>query len=377
MEYQVSTVPLFPSLVAGVLPTIVYVFLIWRIDRYEKEPLRLLLVAFLWGAAPAVLLSIVLELAFDQPLALLSDLYRPLEYYGDFISMGIITPPIEEITKGVALLGLFVLARREFDGTLDGIIYGSLVGFGFAMTENVLYFVRAWQQDGLQGWGMVVFIRALVFGLNHAMYTSFTGVGFGLARYSRSRRQGTLYILAGLLAAILTHAIHNTFLSLEDMCMVSLVADWLGIGVVVVIILLTWRRERLWMTTQLAHEVRWGVLTEEQLQIILSRRRRWSKEWEALEATGMREARLWHKLADTAGELAFKTHQEQALGPEQATTRLIPQLRARIIQIRRELGDSAAADSVVCAQCGRPSPAADVPCPHCSVGRAEAIAGSE
>lgn len=369
MESQVGTVPLFPSLVAGILPTIVYVFLIWRIDRYEKEPLQLLLVAFLWGAAPAVLLSIVIELAFDQPLALLSNLYRPLAYYGDFISMGIITPPVEEIAKGLALLGLFMLARREFDGTLDGIIYGSLVGFGFAMTENVLYFVRSWQQDGLQGWGTVVFVRALVFGLNHAMYTSFTGVGFGLARYSRSRRRGALYILAGLLAAILAHAIHNTFLSFEDMCMVSLVADWLGVGVVFVIILLTRRRERLWMATQLADEVQWGVLTAEQLQIILSRRRRWSKEWKALEMAGVREARLWHKLADTAGELAFKTHQERMMGPEQATTRLISQLRARMIQIRRELGDNVAEDSVVCAQCGRPAPAAgDVPCPHCGAG---------
>lgn len=369
MESQVGTVSLFPSLLAGVLPTIVYVLLIWRIDRYEKEPLRLLLVAFLWGAAPAVLLSIMIELAFDQPLALLSNLYSPLENYGDFISMGIVTPPVEEAAKGLALLGLFMLARREFDGTLDGIIYGSLVGFGFAMSENVLYFVRSWQQDGLQGWGMVVLVRALVFGLNHAMYTSFTGVGFGLARYSRSRRRGAMYILGGLLAAILAHAIHNIFLSFEDLCLVSLVADWLGVGVVFVIILLTWRRERQWMTTQLADEVRWGVLTDEQLQIILSRRRRWTKEWEALEMAGVREARLWHKLADTAGELAFKTHQERTMGPEQATTRLISQLRARIIQIRRELGDSAAANSVVCAHCGRPSLAAgDTSCPHCGVG---------
>ena len=38
------------SLVASVVPTILYVLVIWRIDRYEKEPLKLLAAAFLWGA---------------------------------------------------------------------------------------------------------------------------------------------------------------------------------------------------------------------------------------------------------------------------------------------------------------------------------------
>jgi hypothetical protein len=62
------------SIMIGVVSTIVYALIIWRLDRYEREPLRLLVVAFLWGAIPAVLASALIEMAFDIPLeAMIAD----------------------------------------------------------------------------------------------------------------------------------------------------------------------------------------------------------------------------------------------------------------------------------------------------------------
>ncbi len=51
--------------------------------------------------------------------------------------------------KGLALVALFYLARQEFDGPLDGIVYGALIGFGFSMTENLLYFLHYPSYDSL------------------------------------------------------------------------------------------------------------------------------------------------------------------------------------------------------------------------------------
>ena len=51
----------------------------------------------------------------------------------------------EELSKGLAIFGMVVFLRREFDGVLDGIIYGVFVGIGFAATENVIYYLKNYQ----------------------------------------------------------------------------------------------------------------------------------------------------------------------------------------------------------------------------------------
>ena len=353
---------LFLSVLASVLPTLAYVLLIWRVDRYEKEPIRLLGIAFVWGALPAVAGSAILELLFDQPLMALSAGVRGL------MSMGMVTPVVEEALKGLALLGLFLLVRNEFDGVLDGVIYGSVIGFGFAMTENLLYFLGAWRDGGYGNWGTVVVMRSLVFGLNHAMYTSLTGVGFGLARYARTRSRRLLVLLTGLVAAIVLHAVHNAFLTLESLCLVSVLADWLGVLLVVVVVMLAWRRERRWLETGLAEEAACGLLTPLQLETIVSQRRRIAHEWQLLGIADRRQARLWREMAARATDLAFKKHQLRALGATPATADAIRSLRARIVEIRRAVGDSDVQDLAACECCGRPCrPSAAEGCAHCAI----------
>ena len=48
------------SILASVIPTILYVLLLWRLDRYEKEPIKLLAIAFFWGAVPATIAAAVI-----------------------------------------------------------------------------------------------------------------------------------------------------------------------------------------------------------------------------------------------------------------------------------------------------------------------------
>lgn len=321
------------SIIAGVLPTVAYVLLIWWIDRYEKEPIKLLVAAFLWGAVPAILASVLIEVMLDVPLGALSG-----DWHG-FLSASLVAPPIEEAFKGAALLGVYSLARQEFDGVLDGIIYGSIIGFGFAMTENIFYFWSAQEGNDVLHWATVVFGRALAFGLNHAMFTSFTGIGLGLARYVRSPLRRWATILLSLTAATVAHMLHNAFAS-SGLCLVSFVLDWAGVLVILVVIVLTWRRERMWLTTQLAAEVEAGVLTQAQYDVIVSRRRRIIREWRALGSSGVRRARLWGKLTSAATELAFKKHQRAAVNDGAAHDSAIAALRHRILEISARLGES-------------------------------------
>ena len=52
-------------------------------------------------------------------------------------------PFVEETLKGAVLVGLLWRRRQEFDGPTDGIIYAAMVGLGFAMIENVGYYINA------------------------------------------------------------------------------------------------------------------------------------------------------------------------------------------------------------------------------------------
>jgi RsiW-degrading membrane proteinase PrsW (M82 family) len=324
---------LLGSVAAGVIPTLLYVLVIWRIDRYEKEPLGLLTAAFMWGAAPAILVSAVAELALDSSLALLSPGQQQL------VSASLVAPPIEEITKGLALWGLYTLARREFDGVLDGIIYGSIVGLGFAMTENVFYFMGAWQQGGLNQWGIVVLARALAFGFNHAFFTSCTGIGFGLARYRCSKFEGAVVVLLGLGVAIVTHLLHNFFVSAGGLCLLSFALDWSGVLILLAIVALAWSRERTILTTQLPEEVTSGLLTASQLETMVSHRERLKRQWQLLGVSGLEQARIYRQIVATATELAFKKHQQAHMGDERDNGALVAGLRAKLADLKARLAE--------------------------------------
>jgi RsiW-degrading membrane proteinase PrsW (M82 family) len=172
----------------------------WWADRYEREPLWLLTVAFLWGAVPAIIFTVITGLFIGGSL---EEGSTSIFYYC------IEAPIVEEFVKGLAVLGLFVFHRKQFDGVLDGLVYGALVGFGFSMTEDFLYYVSALSEGGLAGLLPVMVLRGVFFALNHSVYTGLLGIGFGLASVSRSGFKRAMWPILGFAAAVICHSLHN------------------------------------------------------------------------------------------------------------------------------------------------------------------------
>ncbi len=239
---------------AAVIPTLIYVLIFYWADRYEREPTWLLIVAFGWGAGPAILASLAGEVLLQGPLLAAPDV-------ADLGLMGaaLVAPVIEEVVKWLALLAIFYFKRHEFDGPLDGLIYGALVGFGFAMTENIFYFMGAYGDGGYAGLASLIFVRSLLFGMNHAFYTAFSGIGLGLARDANRRSTGALWAGTGLLAAIGAHALHNLAATLSQInlgaLLISLMLAAANLGLIIIVVMLSWRQEQAVIRTQLADEV--------------------------------------------------------------------------------------------------------------------------
>ncbi|GBD22083.1 hypothetical protein HRbin28_02557 [bacterium HR28] len=196
-------------LIGGVLAVIVAplyaVFLLW-LDPLEHEPPWLLLIALLWGAGVGTLVGGFSTLALD---VIARGLFGASEAISDAASTVIFAPVTEELAKGAFLLFLFAFARHEFDDVVDGIVYGGLVGLGFAVVEDFSYYLMTLAEEGLAATGVLFVIRGLLTGFGHPFYTALTGLGCGLARSTRSVSLRVLAPIGGLAAAMFFHALWN------------------------------------------------------------------------------------------------------------------------------------------------------------------------
>jgi protease PrsW len=339
MDQALLIIPL--SVLATALPTAAYVSVVWWLDRYEKEPIWLMAGAFLWGAVPAVVASLVAELIAGVPSGLLGG------SLASTIDSSLSAPIIEEVAKGLAVLLLFLAFHGEFDDVMDGIVYGAMVGFGFAMTENVLYFLSAYSTGGLANWESVVFLRSVVFGLNHALYTSIAGAGLGLARFYRSSAKRVAVPLLALFLAVSLHSIHNLFAQLNDVVcgavLVSVVSDWSGVLVMLFVAAATWRKEKSWITVELADEVRMGTLTPAEYVTAQSTWQRTRARWDALNTNGIGGYRRVGLAYQLLTDLAFKKRQARLMGDETGNFAEMQRLRQQIAQIRYDAGQMAPA----------------------------------
>jgi RsiW-degrading membrane proteinase PrsW (M82 family) len=326
------------SVLATLVPSVAVIVVLWWLDRYEKEPLWLLSIVFFWGAVPTIILSLLAQLFVDAPLeaALGHSILYPLA------NMSIVAPLTEETFKALILLALFAFYRQEFNGVMDGILYGALVGFGFSVVEDVFYLMRGLTAGGGWGeWGATVALRVGLYNLNHSMFTACVGVGFGLALGARQRWQRWLYPLLGWMVAIVLHGIHNGGIVLADAtsgvsCLILTFVDWMGVlGMAALIWIATGREKRRF--EELVSEVEAGAITPGEYLIASTIRIRFRHGWHVLTAYGPLTWLKWNRYVQMIVDLAYRKHTSRVVGESATNDASIVRLRQRIAEVRPEL----------------------------------------
>jgi RsiW-degrading membrane proteinase PrsW (M82 family) len=188
------------GLVLALIPLAIVFFGVRIIDRWDPEPRSLIAFAIAWGGVAAVGITLLVDLGITLMVGL-----RPEE-----MAAVIQAPLVEEIAKGLGILIIFLVGRRTFDGPVDGIVYGALIGAGFAFTENIQYFAISLIQGGGEQLTATFVMRGLLSPFAHAMFTALTGFAMGLA----ARRHASTGVVIGagalgLLGAMLLHGFWN------------------------------------------------------------------------------------------------------------------------------------------------------------------------
>lgn len=300
--FETGAVPLLIGMVSATIPVPIYVVLVLWIDRYEAEPLWMLTTAFLWGALPAVFIAFVLNTTGAIVVSTATDSIEAGHTFGAVIS----APIVEECAKALILFIFFFWKKDEFDGVIDGIMYASMVGLGFAMTENIQYYGRAVM--GETGLPLVFIIRGMFAPFSHPLFTSLTGIGLGLARQTNNLAVKIVTPVLGLLAAIFMHSIWNgsgaifgggVFLLTYILIMVP------AFVILLVIIILGLRREGQLVREFLLPDLHAGLFNQNEYSQLCTIRGRMGASYNAFSKGGVAHWRACRQLNQLGSELAF------------------------------------------------------------------------
>jgi RsiW-degrading membrane proteinase PrsW (M82 family) len=308
------------SLIAAVFPMVGFVIVVWWMDRYDREPVSLIGLNFLWGAFGAVALAIIGSILLIAGIANLIKGKEEIE----LLSTVAVAPVVEESAKGLFLL--VTATSRRFDNVTDGAVYGASIGFGFGMTENFLYFLSF---PLAEAWIILVIIRTFFSAVMHAMATGVLGAFVGFAKF-RPRRQQLFLWWFGWLIAVGFHVVWNSSVSFEGGFGYGVLFIIVGICILLALFQISLLYEHRVLLRELGEESLIDIIPVDHVTILSSFRRRKRGGWCPPGVNRKAYIRL-------ATELAFRKHQSRICQPSKRELYLddVGKLRERILMLRR------------------------------------------
>lgn len=180
--------------ILALAPVLIIAAFIYYRDKYEKEPVLLLLKSL--GAGILIILPVIFV---ERGLSLIIP-YLPKKieaFYTAFIVAGF----TEEGFKYLAFF-LVIWRNKNFNEKFDGIVYAVFISLGFAAVENVSYVLQYGETTG--------YIRALASVPAHALFGVTMGYYFGLAKFYIGQRK--LFLLRAILYPVILHGIFDFIL---------------------------------------------------------------------------------------------------------------------------------------------------------------------
>ncbi len=210
-------------LALSILPVILLMIFIYRADKYQKEPIKSLAKAFIGGMI-AIPLDILLVNLIN------SVIYSNTVFHTAFMNAGL----PEELSKFIIFM-IFIWRDKNFDEYMDGIVYATFIGLGFACVENVMYVFGA-STESLQTGVATGVVRGLLSVPGHFLFGVLMGYFLSMAKFHKEKRG--MYLLIALLLAAAGHGLFDWLLMVSE-------ALGPGIGTIIYLAFL-WGDIKLW-----------------------------------------------------------------------------------------------------------------------------------
>lgn len=182
-------------LAAALAPSAALLYYFYARDKYEKEPRRLLLKAFLLGGGlviPVLFVEMYLNIFDIEELNFLTAGYTA------FIVAGL----VEEAAKFL-LFFMYIWRNREFNEMYDGIIYAVFISLGFATVENLAYVLSTGFHTAI--------VRSFTAVPAHALFSVAMGYYLGIAKFAKPKYRQR-YKWLGFLTPVILHGIYDFIL---------------------------------------------------------------------------------------------------------------------------------------------------------------------
>ena len=283
---------------SSVAMTVVLLAYLW-LDRWEPEPPRLLVLAFLWGASVAVVVSVILGLYIETLISSgETETISPA-------SVVIGAPMIEEAAKGLFLLLMMTGRRRnELNSMTDCLVYAGIAAAGFTWLEDILYIGGG---ESLGDSLLTAAMRLVMAPFAHSLFTTAFGIGVYFALQRRNVIGKVGCILLGYIGAVFMHGLWNgssllsvgAYFGVYLLWMVPIfgLAIWLGIA--------SRRREQRLVAAKLPGMVAAGLVTPNEATWLGSIRNRKLAIDQATRLGGRPAGKSVKKFAAQVVELAF------------------------------------------------------------------------
>ena len=179
-------------------PIVIILFYIYFRDKYEKEPIKILLLTFVLGAITVVPVIFIEKFLSGYWESKFSDTHSfSTAAYSAFV----VAAFTEELFKFIVFVAI-IWRNKNFNERFDGIVYAVFISLGFAAVENVLYVVGNGLPTGI--------LRAFTAVPAHALFGISMGYFLGLAKFSKQNKG--LYMLLSLSVPIILHGLYDFIL---------------------------------------------------------------------------------------------------------------------------------------------------------------------
>lgn len=310
----------------AVVPLPLYVWLATSVDQFEPEPSWLLIGAFFWGATIAVFFAMIANSVTEAIVASVAGAAQ-----ASMVTAVLSAPFVEELAKGAALFLLFVWRRDEFDNVTDGIIYASMVGLGFALTENVQYYSDVVVSGDDDAAIAVYFLRGVLGPFSHPLFTAMAGIGLGIARETDRKSVKILAPVIGLAVAMLLHALWNLGASFGPMFFAAYYVIMVpAFAAVIAMAIISLQREARIIRKHLEAVVAERVLSGDDVIVVTSVRRRIGASTRALWQGGPGKWKARRRFHALVSDLAFHCWRASRYANEDAAmhAELVEQVRS-------------------------------------------------